>query len=72
MLDKSDYISRVEAALKDQSTFRQVSDQQRQIKTTIATIKEWVLRYSVDFGCPGMTLNFMEWVTPSEERMNLK
>ena len=79
VLDKSDYINRVEAALKDQSTFRQVSDQQQQIHTTIITIKEWVLKYSVDPDCPGMTLNFMEWVTPSEEEnepgvnyMNLK
>ena len=79
VLDKSDYINRVETALKDQSTFKQISDQQKQIQSTISTIKEWVLKYTVQPDCPGMTLNFIEWVTPSEDKnepgvnyMNLK
>ena len=68
VLDKSDYINRVETALKDQSTFKQISDQQKQIQSTISTIKEWALKYTVQPDCPGMTLNFVECVTPSEDK----
>ena len=67
VLDKEDYISRVETALNDQKTFRKIENPPEEIQKTLSTIKTWVLNYNVESDCPGMTLNFIDWVTPSTE-----
>ncbi|KAL5258256.1 hypothetical protein ACHWQZ_G013033 [Mnemiopsis leidyi] len=67
VLDKAEYINRVEAALKDQNTFKKVENPQVQIKETIDKIKAWAVNYTSKPDCPGMTLNFIEWITPTIE-----
>ena len=67
ILDKKDYISRVETALQDQHTFRKIEDQAGQIQTTISAVKSWILKYVDAPDCPGMTLNYIDWVTPSAD-----
>ena len=67
VLDKAEYINRVEAALKDQNTFKKVETPQVRIKETIDKIKAWAVNYTSKSDCPGMTLNFIEWITPTIE-----
>jgi hypothetical protein len=79
VLDKEDYIRRVETALNDQQTFRKIENPPEEIQKTLSKITTWILKYNVDPDCPGMTVNFANWVTPSTEEneagvnyMNLK
>ena len=65
VLDKADYINRVETALNDQNTFRKVESPQTRIKETIDAIKVWATNFTADPDCPGMTLNLIEWITPN-------
>ena len=64
VLDKEEYIRRVEVALNDQNTFKRINNPSEQIQETSDAIKLWILKYTDHAECPGLTLNFMEWVTP--------
>ena len=75
ILDKQDYINRVETALSDTTTFRLIENSTVAINNTITAVKSWILKYIDE---PGMSLNFMEWVKPTEDNtpgvnyMNIK
>ena len=55
VLDKEEYIQRVEVALNDQNTFKRINNPSEQIQETPDAIKLWILKYTDHAKCPGLT-----------------
>ena len=72
ILDKTDYVDRVESALNDPNTFEKIENHQEQlIEPTIDAVKSWILKYTAVKDCPGMTHDFIDWILPNMN-MNLE
>ena len=65
ILDKEDYVGRVENALGDATTFKLIENPHQAVDHASSMIRSWTSKYSKDPECPGMTPNFQNWVIPT-------
>ena len=66
LLDKDDYIQRVEAPLQDTSTFKTIANPTQTITNTTSSITDWTINHKEELG---MSTNFKEWVIPNDENL---
>ena len=64
LLDRADYITKVEEHLNDKETFEKVKNNDQAIQRVIDSIKQWILMY---VGEPGMTLKMITFLEPNED-----
>ena len=63
IMDRDDYIQRVETHLQDPSTFIMIQNKKDAIALVTKKITEWTINYREE---PGMTKNIVEWIVPDE------
>ena len=63
ILDREDYIKRVEEHLHDTSTFEKIENKELAIREVLDAIRQWIIKYLEE---PGMTSNIQDFINPGE------
>ena len=65
ILDREDYIERVEVHLKDEETYERIEDKEQAKDDVIKKIGNWIDKYAEE---PGMSTKIKDWVLPTKDQ----